>query len=271
MRTIVLVFIFLSVTCFIFADDDTQPSSTTTSLSAQAEQIQPPDVTIRPTTMGEFLPNFKSNFIHIFSKQNLAPFMFTALATGISSVADDDIHDYFKNHHPGQGIEKVFGTIGKPYVLAPSIATMLFIGQHKGSGRFHDFAYTLAQAYTLNYTIVTAMKYAVGRERPDKSNNQSFPSGHAADGFMIASVVHHFYGPKGGLFGYTFGVLMASSRLKIDKHWISDVVAGASIGYLVGSSTCHNMGFHLKGEEVAMLPIIQPSRHGYGMSFYMNF
>jgi hypothetical protein len=233
--------------------------------------MQLSDVVVRPTTMDKFLPNLKSNFIHIFSKQNLAPFMFTALATGISSTADDDIHDYFMNHHPGQATETFFGTLGKPYVLAPTFTTFLLIGQHKGSGRFHDFSYTLAQAYVLNYGIVNAMKYAVGRERPDKSNQQSFPSGHAADGFMIASVVHHFYGTKGAIFGYTFGVLMASSRLKIDKHWISDVVAGASIGYIVGTSVCHNMGFHLKGEEITMLPLVQPSRQRYGVGLYAKF
>jgi hypothetical protein len=88
---------------------------------------------------------------------------------------------------------------------------------------------------------------------------------------MIASVVHHFYGRKGMIFGYTFGVLMASSRLKIDKHWISDVVAGASLGYIVGTSVCHNMGFHLKGEEVAMLPLVQPSEQRYGISLYASF
>jgi membrane-associated PAP2 superfamily phosphatase len=267
MKASIVVIILLCFTCFVFADDD---SSAQTSVE-QPTPMPSSTVVIRPTTMDKFLPNLKSNFVHIFSKQNVAPAMFTALATAISSTADDDIHDYFKNHHPGQATETIFGTLGKPYVLAPSIATMLLIGQHKGSGRFHDFAYTLAQAYVLNYALVGTMKYAVGRERPDGSNHQSFPSGHAADGFMIASVIHHFYGPKGGVFGYTFGVLMASSRLKIDKHWISDVVAGASLGYLVGSAVCHNMGFHLKGEEVSMLPLVQPSKQRYGVSLYARF
>jgi hypothetical protein len=218
-----------------------------------------------------FFPNAERNFVHIFSKSNYDAFLFTAIGTGIATTADDEMHDYFKEHHPGGTPENIFATIGKPYVLGPAIASVLLFGQHSEDHKFREFSYALAQAYALNYAIVTTMKYSVGRERPDVSSTQSFPSGHAADGFMIAAVLHNFYGTKGGVFGYSFATLMAASRLKKDKHWFSDVVAGSAIGYIVGTSVCNHMTITHNQFQMAMLPLVEPFQHRIGLNLYAKF
>jgi membrane-associated phospholipid phosphatase len=268
MRHFLFLVLCFSFSCLVWGADQSTP----TPITDEAAQINTtPIVDGNQYTMKHFLPNAERNFVHIFSKSNYGAFLFTAIGTGIASTADDEVHDYFKERHPGRAPENVFNMIGKPYVLGPAVASLLLLGQHSENRRFHDFSYALAQAYTLNYAIVTSMKFAVGRERPDFTSNQSFPSGHAADGFMIAAVIQNFYGNKAGVFGYSFATLMAASRLKKDRHWFSDVVAGSAIGYIVGSSVCNHMTITHNQFQMTMLPLVEPFQHRVGLNVYARF
>lgn len=77
------------------------------------------------------------------------------------------------------------------------------------------------------------LKYAAGRARPDGSGYDSFPSGHTATAFMGATMLHKEYGWKSPWFsigGYTVAAVTGVSRILNNKHWMSDVVAGAAIG-----------------------------------------
>lgn len=82
---------------------------------------------------------------------------------------------------------------------------------------------------------VNITKKAVGRVRPDGSDDQSFPSGHAATAFLTATVfakefegLSYWY-PVGA---YGLATTTALLRRTNDKHWMSDVMAGAGIGIL---------------------------------------
>ena len=80
---------------------------------------------------------------------------------------------------------------------------------------------------------VNGIKYSVGRLRPDGSRYNSFPSGHTATAFMTASMLHKEYGWRSPLFsigGYTAAAVTGVSRICNNRHWLSDVVAGAAIG-----------------------------------------
>lgn len=83
---------------------------------------------------------------------------------------------------------------------------------------------------------VNGLKYTVRRPRPDGSAFNSFPSGHTATAFMTATMLHREYGWRSPWFSigsYTAATFTAFSRLLNNKHWMSDIVAGAAIG--VGS------------------------------------
>ena len=85
-------------------------------------------------------------------------------------------------------------------------------------------------------TAVNSMKYTIKRERPDGSKNNSFPSGHTATAFMAATIMHREYGltrsPLYSIGGYTVATATAFSRQLNNRHWLSDVLAGAGIGIL---------------------------------------
>lgn len=71
--------------------------------------------------------------------------------------------------------------------------------------------------------------------RPDGSDRESFPSGHTAQAFLAASIVHTELRDKSPWYGigaYTVATSVAALRMINDKHWQSDVVAGAGFGIL---------------------------------------
>ncbi|WP_201985404.1 phosphatase PAP2 family protein [Hymenobacter rubidus] len=72
-------------------------------------------------------------------------------------------------------------------------------------------------------------------ERPDESDHLSFPSGHTAQAFLAASIVHAEFRDKSQWYGigaYTLATSVAAFRMINNKHWESDVVAGAGFGIL---------------------------------------
>ncbi|WP_239250981.1 phosphatase PAP2 family protein [Candidatus Nitrotoga sp. M5] len=86
------------------------------------------------------------------------------------------------------------------------------------------------------YSLVTAEgvailgKAVIHERRPDRSDNNSFPSGHASLAFASATTLHRRYGWQTGAPAYALATLTAYARVDARKHHWYDVVAGALIG-----------------------------------------
>lgn len=81
--------------------------------------------------------------------------------------------------------------------------------------------------------LVNGVKYSVKRLRPDESARNSFPSGHTATAFMTATMLHKEYEGRSPWFsigGYALATLTGVSRVLNNRHWLTDVAAGAAIG-----------------------------------------
>ena len=61
----------------------------------------------------------------------------------------------------------------------------------------------------------------------------SFPSGHAAFYFAIATIVY-FYNKKAGLGFFLASFLISISRVFVGIHWPADIMAGALVGIFSG-------------------------------------
>lgn len=97
------------------------------------------------------------------------------------------------------------------------------------SGMLTSAAFSTA----IQAAVVNGIKYSVGRLRPDGTSYNSFPSGHTATAFMTATLLHKEYGWRSPWFsigGYTAAAITGVSRLMNNRHWMSDIVAGAAIG-----------------------------------------
>ena len=73
----------------------------------------------------------------------------------------------------------------------------------------------------------------------------AWPSGHTASSFTVASVLDEFYGPKVGIPAYVTAGLVGYRMMDTGDHWASDVVFGATLGWVVGHTVA---GKHKKLE-----------------------
>jgi membrane-associated phospholipid phosphatase len=218
------------------------------------------------TSLKRFPQNLGANFKSLFSKKNIVPLLVGGAATGITAPFDHDIRD-----HAGVGESSTMGKVGSelggPAVVWPAVAGLLIGGQYSKNDRFHSFTYALAQATVINEGLVNGLKVAVGRTRPDGSDNRSFPSGTAADSFMIATVAQRYYGWKAAIIGYSAATFVSFCRIRVDKHWASDLTAGATLGYIVGSSVSRRTGISVKvGKgKVTLTPALDFTHRSFGI------
>ena len=83
--------------------------------------------------------------------------------------------------------------------------------------------------------LVNGIKYTANVPRPDNGSRNSFPSGHTATAFMTASLLHKEYGHINKWYSigaYTVASATGITRILNNRHWVSDVFAGAAVGIL---------------------------------------
>jgi membrane-associated phospholipid phosphatase len=95
------------------------------------------------------------------------------------------------------------------------------------------FASDLFRAQMLNGIMTMAVKRITHRTRPDGSA-WSFPSGHTSTTFATAAVIYRHFGSKPGIPAFALASYVGLSRLQENRHYLSDVVAGAVLGSYIG-------------------------------------
>lgn len=142
----------------------------------------------------------------------------------------------------------------------------VFIGDIVGvKAKNHWFDQTKNMAISAAATtiIVHSLKRGLGKTRPDNSSNHSFPSGHTATAFLGATILYHEYKDANALMaynGFLFSSATGSLRIMNNKHYISDVLAGAGIGILVANAVYYfeplkNWNPFKKNNNVSFCPI----------------
>jgi len=116
----------------------------------------------------------------------------------------------------------------------------IYLGKSFGFKPKNDFQHqtiNIIVANALGAAVFTTLKYTVKEERPDQTDNLSFPSGHTAIAFTNAAILYYefkdsnlWYASSGFLFATATGIL----RIANNKHYTSDVLTGAGIGLASG-------------------------------------
>lgn len=118
-------------------------------------------------------------------------------------------------------------TIGRDGLMISALAVPALHGDIEGVGRAG-----LAMGATRLAT--DGLKSTIHEERPDESDDRSFPSGHTSMSFSAAASLHKRYGWKYGFPAYAVAAFVGAARVKADKHYVHDVIAGAAIGEAAG-------------------------------------
>ncbi len=127
-------------------------------------------------------------------------------------------------------------TWGDYLQFAPAVAAVGLKGLGvKSTHKLPDMLMVYALSNLLETGVIFSSKRFCGRQRPNGSNNHSFPSGHTATAFVAAEFLHQEYKGQSiwiSIGGYSMATLVGVSRIYNDKHWVSDVIAGAGVGIL---------------------------------------
>ncbi len=147
-------------------------------------------------------------------------------------------------------------------MLGASFTTYL-VGRQRHVGWVQHLGMDLIEATLLSEGITQGLKVAIRRERPlredgTRASGYSFPSGHAAVTFATATVFQQHFGWKAAVPTYLVASYVAMSRLHDERHFASDVVAGATEGIIIGRSVT----FH--GRNYFASPMLVPG--GVGVS-----
>jgi membrane-associated phospholipid phosphatase len=147
------------------------------------------------------------------------------------------------NNNLQQDIRKILGTdfntkIDNYLQFEPIL--QIYGGRYLGLKPKNDLLHqtiNIAISNAIMGGIVQTMKHTFKEERPDGTDKLSFPSGHTATAFTNASLLFYeykdaniWYASSGFLFATATGFL----RIANNKHYASDVLAGAGIGVGVG-------------------------------------
>jgi membrane-associated phospholipid phosphatase len=228
-------------------------------------------------TVRSYGHNLLYNTLAVPKKDNLVPLVLTTAFTAPAFAWDDEVVGYF-SRHPHEDFGNIGAALGGGLAISGLTIGFFAAGRMSRGDRFRAVTYDASQAIIINQAYTTALKLVVRRERPDQSNNLSFPSGHASNAFAIASVVGHHYGRWGDVTAYSVASFIALSRCAASKHHFSDVVAGAGLGWTIGHTVSHRNA-RPPGSGDAGRPGIQwtlahdagPAGDGRGLALQVRF
>lgn len=121
--------------------------------------------------------------------------------------------------------------VGVPFII---IAVLLL-----ESSREKKLASNLIAALAIDLIITVLLKFTFNRERPPEQSEisgleaylSSFPSSHSSRAFAMFYILNVQY--KKPFFFYTAAALVATSRVYFGVHYLSDVLAGATLGLVI--------------------------------------
>jgi membrane-associated phospholipid phosphatase len=125
---------------------------------------------------------------------------------------------------------RAVSSYARPVVVAAGLLVVLGVDL-AGGGGWGTLRLAVAALAGTNLAV-EVLKRAVDRQRPDgerKRSNSSFPSSHAANAFVLAWVLSSRWRRAAPLF-FAVALLVAFSRMYLNRHFLSDVTAGALLG-----------------------------------------
>ncbi len=134
--------------------------------------------------------------------------------------------------------------LGAAYTLAGFSGITAAIGQLKHDDHATEAGLLALEALAHAQVVVFGVKQITNRSRPLETNQKggfwkggdSFPSGHAASSFAVASVFAYEYRDHLAvpIVAYSLASVISASRLSARRHWFSDIFVGGSTGFLLG-------------------------------------
>ena len=165
-----------------------------------------------------------------------------AIAT--ASLADRAVNEWAQDNRTPQSddLAQIFRYGGEPGVTLSIGGGIVVAGTIAGKAELQRSGGRVLLSVVAADLTTIALKVGTGRYRPAETDNpyifkpfsghDSFPSGHATVAFALAtSLSNEIKNGWATAALYTFATGTAWSRLNDQRHWFSDVLAGATVGF----------------------------------------
>lgn len=155
---------------------------------------------------------------------------------GIAHRWDDDLEGRVTDNAAFEELLDLANACGASRTNLTASLGVWALARATGHPGLQAAASEVARSLVLAGTMVVPLKRLVGRRRPDGSDRRSFPSGHTASAFAMSTALARRYGAYSGVPLYAFAALVPIARIRYQRHYFSDVVAGAVLGTAAGSA-----------------------------------
>lgn len=200
---------------------------------------------------------------------------------GLISLGDNAIRDLdlstkaeLSEDHP-----KFAAHVDDYAIFSPILAMYaLDIAGVKAKNKAIDQTAMVLITTAITTATITILKNKTHRLRPDGSGYNSFPSGHTATVFAAAEMFNQEFkdqSPWFGYAGYTVATATGMLRMYNNKHWLSDVVAGAGFGILSTKLTYISYPYLKKilngsKNNLVLAPIYQNRNLGFNLRYELK-
>ena len=191
-----------------------------------------------------------------------------AALAGASRSMDHDIADHLDDRHTIAGWEDAGNWLGHPAMHVTFAGAMYFYSRLRNDRATTERSLILIEGLTLTHITTGLLKVAFQRDRPN-GDGLGFPSGHVASTFALASMLDEMYGHKVGYPMYLLGSFIAYARMSEDKHYLSDAMFGAFLGYAIGKAVFRGNELRLFGMDVE--PYLDERNGAAGIALRLRF
>lgn len=145
----------------------------------------------------------------------------------------------------------------------------------KATNHWFDQTKYLLISNLISASITQSLKFITQKERPNGAP-YSFPSGHTTFAFTNAAVLYNEFkdtSPVLAYSGYAFAATTGSFRMINNKHWLSDVLAGAGIGIVSAELVYYFKPFQhfnpfVKTKNITFIPQIGSNNLGFYFAYH---
>lgn len=181
-----------------------------------------------------FWRGFKTSFWDLENALALTATMGASVAIREGGV-DDAIRRRTLGHRQLGDFDEPLQLLGHPGTHFAGAGVLWLTSTLMKDEKQHELAKSLTQALAVNGVSTLILKGAANTRSPDNERH-AWPSGHTSSAFTVAAVLNEYYGPWVGVPSLALAGLVGYQRIDSRVHDFSDVVFGAMLGYVIGTS-----------------------------------
>ncbi len=288
-----------------FLGCEISPAAETQDIPQDSEELTPQTIEKRATIQEDLkkqtsvVEDLKDLALHRFyrdvkyvitwperlDKSYLLPIIGAGALIGGLMAVDQDVRKYTRDHYNQQTndfLSDYIDPLGDGRYGAAICGVFYLGGKIFNNQRAKETGIMGIESMVIAGALSSIGKLLIGRKRPNKnkgafyytgvsskSYKSSLPSGHATMAFSLASVIAEQYeNILIDILAYGAASAVGFQRVYDDKHWLSDVAAGAILGTLVGKTI---VKLNRSDYAIKIKPVIDTETDTTGVALNLEF